>query len=397
VRAPPPSPSERGPGGEGAPPSPSERGPGGEGAPPSPSERGPGGEGAPPSPSERGPGGEGAPPSPSERGPGGEGFPLETTTMPGWAGSSWYFLRYMDPGNAGRFASKEAINYWGQVDLYVGGSEHATGHLLYFRFWTKFLHDLGLLPFDEPVKKLVNQGMIQGVSRVAYSFSSAYVLSFSMISTTSYDDNSPTLPLDAAPTVLIPEDVYERALNDKLTDADLKQLKSIERKVTEHVRALYPGHRGRLFSRAGENGAMAYKRHIDVSLVNDRGHLDVVRFRNSEPGQPEVFTWGDSSYVCIPEVEKMSKSKLNVVNPDDIISKYGADTLRLYEMFLGPMEQSKPWDTNGIEGTFRFLRKFWNLFGLRRQRTTYGRRSRSVDPPGRHTFPRQTKPPPRPN
>jgi leucyl-tRNA synthetase len=214
---------------------------------------------------------------------------LETTTMPGWAGSSWYFLRYMDPQNEGRFASPEAINYWQQVDLYVGGSEHATGHLLYFRFWTKFLNDRGWINFDEPAKKLVNQGMIQGVS--------AELLRWKPESQT-----TGTHP----------------GLRTKIYWS------------YEYYLALLPG--------SASDQRDLFKRNYEA---------EVARFNREHPAE---------------EVEKMSKSKFNVVNPDDIISKYGADTLRLYEMFLGPIEQSKPWDTNGIEGTFRFLRKFWNLF-----------------------------------
>ncbi|MEZ4757362.1 MAG: class I tRNA ligase family protein [Flavobacteriales bacterium] len=284
------------------------------------------------------------------------GHPLETTTMPGWAGSSWYFLRYMDPHNAERFASPEAIQYWQQVDLYVGGSEHATGHLLYFRFWTKFLFDRGWITFDEPAKKLVNQGMIQGVSQVIHC------LGFSMISTTCADDNSPTIPLRAAPVVLVPKDVRNRAVHYALTDDDLEVLGTLEKTVTDAVRAKFPGHRGRLFSEVGERGAIVYSRNIDIQLVDGSGVLNVALLKSSNKEFEDVMLWENGPYVCDPVVEKMSKSKFNVVNPDDIIAKYGADTLRLYEMFLGPLEQSKPWDTNGIEGTFRFLRKFWNLF-----------------------------------
>jgi leucyl-tRNA synthetase len=285
-----------------------------------------------------------------------QGHPLETTTMPGWAGSSWYFLRYMDPQNEGRFASPEAIDYWQQIDLYVGGSEHATGHLLYFRFWTKFLKDRGYINFDEPAKKLVNQGMIQGVSQVVHC------LGFGMISTTAVDDNSPKLPRRAAPVVLVPKEVRNRAVHSSLTDDDLEVLGRIERAVTEYVRSRFPNHSGRLFSEAGQRGALVYSRNVDINIVDGSGVLDLDRLKQSNKDYEDVMLWDNSPYVCEPVVEKMSKSKFNVVNPDDIISKYGADTLRLYEMFLGPLEQSKPWDTNGIEGTFRFLRKFWNLF-----------------------------------
>ncbi|MCB9164244.1 MAG: leucine--tRNA ligase [Flavobacteriales bacterium] len=287
-----------------------------------------------------------------------QGHPLETTTMPGWAGSSWYFLRYMDPHNAERFASPEAINYWQQIDLYLGGSEHATGHLLYFRFWTKFLHDRGWIPFDEPAKKLVNQGMIQGVSRTAY----VYKLSWAMIATTAASYSGPTIPLNAAPTVLVPEEVYLAMKEGTLTEQQSDRLHEIEREATRLVKDQLPGHAGRLFVPGVEGGAVAFPMNVDIDLVDEKGVLDIGRFKSWRAENATTLTWDDSPYVCVPFVEKMSKSKFNVVNPDDIISKYGADTLRLYEMFLGPLEQSKPWDTNGIEGTFRFLRKFWNLF-----------------------------------
>ena len=231
------------------------------------------------------------------------GFPLETTTMPGWAGSSWYFLRYMDPQNEGRFASPEAINYWQQMDLYVGGSEHATGHLLYFRFWAKFLLDRGWINFDEPAKKLVNQGMIQGIS---------------MMAKVTVDRSGGTERY-----LVLPKEKH------------------------------------------GTVGAFDRNYLIDQVVFKDGKYVideeGAARTRSKEATFREFYL--DAPLVELtPVVEKMSKSKFNVVNPDDIIAKYGADTLRLYEMFLGPLEQSKPWDTNGIEGTFRFLRKFWNLF-----------------------------------
>jgi leucyl-tRNA synthetase len=231
-----------------------------------------------------------------------QGHPLETTTMPGWAGSSWYFLRYMDPHNAERFASPEAIKHWKQVDLYVGGSEHATGHLLYVRFWTKFLFDRGWIDFDEPAKKLVNQGMIQGVS---------------LMVNVRVDREGGTERYVMLPKQADTPDTFTRNyLIDHVVFRD-----------------------GKYFIE--EDGAA-------------RTRSKEATFREFHLGAPVVE--------LTPVVEKMSKSKFNVVNPDDIVSRYGADTLRLYEMFLGPIEQSKPWDTNGIEGTSRFLRKFWNLF-----------------------------------
>ncbi|MCB0791315.1 MAG: leucine--tRNA ligase, partial [Flavobacteriales bacterium] len=278
-----------------------------------------------------------------------EGYPLETTTMPGWAGSSWYFLRYMDPKNKERFASQEAIDYWGQVDLYVGGSEHATGHLLYFRFWTKFLHDRGWIPFDEPAKKLVNQGMIQGVSQyTAFAsfggspeseFTDRFVLKtgeffevprrwdgfrqyfFSLELLDSLDSwNS----VAVGPEQLVPVAMDVRFVDNSCLDVSKVQLKDTRPEVRDGV----------FFATSGY--------WVD--------------------GQYHEFQKEARHFETRPVVEKMSKSKFNVVNPDDIIERYGADTLRLYEMFLGPIEQSKPWDTNGIEGTYRFLRKFWNLF-----------------------------------
>lgn len=225
------------------------------------------------------------------------GYEYELSTMPGWAGSSWYWYRYMDSHNSEAFASKEAIDYWQAVDLYIGGSEHATGHLLYSRFWNKFLKDIGKVKEEEPFKKLINQGMIQGRSNFVYR-----VLDEHGVGTNTF---------------------VSLGLKDQYKTTAL---------------------------------------HVDVNIVNnDILHLE--KFRLSRPEYAEAkFILEDGKYVCGHEVEKMSKSKFNVVNPDDIIEQYGADTLRMYEMFLGPLEQSKPWNTNGIEGVHKFLRKFWRLF-----------------------------------
>ncbi|MDF2157322.1 leucine--tRNA ligase [Algoriphagus sp. CAU 1675] len=219
-------------------------------------------------------------------------YPLELSTMPGWAGSSWYFFRYMDPKNKEVFADKSKTDYWGAVDLYIGGSEHATGHLLYSRFWTKFLYDLGVVSIDEPFQKMINQGMIQGRSNFVY------------------------------------------------------RQKGTNTFVSYGLKDQY------------DTAAM----HVDVNIVhNDQLNLD--KFKAWRPDLADAeFILEDGKYICGAEVEKMSKSKYNVVNPDDIIEKYGADTLRLYEMFLGPLEQFKPWNTNGIDGVFKFLRKLWNLY-----------------------------------
>ncbi len=220
-------------------------------------------------------------------------FPLELSTMPGFAGSSGYYLRYMDPRNNNEYFSPKAVDYWQNVDLYVGGAEHGTGHLIYSRFWNKFLFDLGLSKKQEPFQKLVNQGMIQGRSNFVYR---------------------------------------------SKTDNNLFISKNL------------PGRE--------ENTVPI---HVDINIVTN-DVLDVEKFRAWRPEFAEArFELEDGKYMCGWEVEKMSKSMFNVQNPDDLVARYGADTLRLYEMFLGPVEQAKPWDTNGIEGVFRFLKKFWKL------------------------------------
>jgi len=224
-------------------------------------------------------------------------FEYELSTMPGWAGSSWYWYRYMDANNDQEFASTEAIKYWKDVDLYIGGSEHATGHLLYSRFWNKFLKDLNLVVEEEPFKKLINQGMIQGRSNFVY----------------------------------------------RLNDADGRPTNTF---VSHGLKGQY------------NTSAI----HVDVNIVENDA-LDLNKFKKWRDDFANAeFILESGKYICGVEVEKMSKSKYNVVNPDDIIERYGADTLRMYEMFLGPLEQSKPWNTNGIEGVFKFLRKFWRMF-----------------------------------
>ncbi len=216
----------------------------------------------------------------------------DSNTMPTHAGAAWYFLRYTDPHNDKEFASREALDYWGQVDVYIGGSEHAVAHLLYSRLWVKVLHDLGYLNFDEPFKKLINQGKITGDSRFVYRIRGTH----------------------------------------KFVSAGLK-----DQHTTDEL-------------------------HVDVNMVNGL-ELDTEAFKKWKPDFANAeFILEDGKYICGSAIEKMSKSYFNVVNPDDIIDNYGADTLRMYEMFLGPLEQSKPWNTNGIDGVFKFLRKFWNLF-----------------------------------
>ena len=221
-----------------------------------------------------------------------EGHPLELCTMPGFAGSSAYYLRYMDPRNNDALVSKEANEYWRNVDLYIGGTEHATGHLIYSRFWNKFLYDMGEVCEQEPFKKLINQGMIQGRSNFVYRI----------------------------------KDTNTFVSYNLKKDYDVTPI------------------------------------HVDVNIVSN-DILDLEQFRNWRPEFNDAeFVLEDGKYVCGYAVEKMSKSMFNVVNPDDIVERYGADTLRLYEMFLGPLEQSKPWDTNGIDGVNRFLKKLWGLF-----------------------------------
>ncbi|HEU5168305.1 MAG TPA: class I tRNA ligase family protein [Chitinophagaceae bacterium] len=242
----------------------------------------------------------------------------EVNTMPGYAGSSWYFLRYMDPDNDKEFCSRKASDYWGQVDLYIGGTEHAVGHLLYSRMWTKFLYDMGLISHEEPYKRLVNQGMIQGSSRFVYRI------------TSSSETGPITKPLFVS--------------FNKLNDRDLI--------------------RNRFSSQSGE--ALLYVTspiHVDVNIV-DGVELDVEAFKKWRSGEysDAEFILEDGKYICGTEVEKMSKRYFNTVNPNDLCEKYGADTFRMYEMFLGPVEMSKPWDTKGIEGVHRFLKKLWRLF-----------------------------------
>ena len=279
-----------------------------------------------------------------------EGHPLETTTMPGWAGSSWYFLRYMDPHNEGRFASPEAIKCWNQIDLYMGGSEHATGHLLYFRFWTKFLFDRGWLPFDEPAKKLVNQGMIQGVSAILPFVNNVKV-------SQGYEDfEGGVMDTEKTPLFYVSHSVVAKG-EDYLREQLLLKYQSywpLLKIDSDHTKIE--------FQLSGTSVDVKYV-HGDDSIALDQFKEEKLRSFDSSVNRDIDFILDDGNrLIARREIEKMSKSKLNVVNPDEIIEKYGADTLRLYEMFLGPLEQSKPWDTNGIEGTFRFLRKFWNLF-----------------------------------
>ena len=267
---------------------------------------------------------------------------LETNTMPGYAGSSWYFLRYMDPHNDKAFCDRKASDYWNQVDLYIGGTEHAVGHLLYSRMWTKILYDLGYIGFNEPFKKLLNQGMIQGSSRFVYR------LAFGAMYTAGFDDFNFT----SSPIVFL-------SLKHYLEVAKLGQdVRAVVRYVNGFLHSYY---NEEIISDLTTVHLSPI--HVDVNIV-DGIELDIEAFRkwrNGEYANAE-FILEDGKYICGVEVEKMSKSKFNTVNPDELVLKYGADTFRMYEMFLGPVEQSKPWDTKGIEGVHRFLKKLWRLF-----------------------------------
>ena len=263
-------------------------------------------------------------------------FPLELNTMPGFAGSSAYYLRYMDPHNDNALVSAEADSYWREVDLYVGGTEHATGHLIYSRFWNKFLHDIGVSAVEEPFRKLVNQGMIQGRSNFVYRINRK-------------------APSDSP-----------RGGEGRLSDANLSSSCGVEgRQSDANLSSPTGGVEGAspVFVSLGlKDQYDTTPLHVDVNIVHG-DVLDIDAFRKWRPEYANAeFVLEEGKYVCGWAVEKMSKSMYNVVNPDMIVDKYGADTLRLYEMFLGPVEQSKPWDTNGIDGCHRFLKKFWALF-----------------------------------
>ena len=267
-------------------------------------------------------------------------YNYETTTMPGWAGSSWYFLRYMDSTNNSVFANKKLTDYWKQIDLYIGGSEHATGHLLYVRFWTKILFDLDLIDIEEPAKKLINQGMIQGRSNFIYWLSP--------IISSSSDINQSYLS-----RIFISKSIANLIEKKDVTIIDFTK-KIISQKIKNEFPKLQDFNIEKI---------SVLKSHVDVNIVtNDLLDIDAFKEWRTEYADADFIKEENGDFICDHEVEKMSKSKWNIVSPDDICDKFGADTLRLYEMFLGPIEQSKPWNTNGISGVSGFLKKLWRLF-----------------------------------
>ncbi|GIQ60269.1 leucine--tRNA ligase [Flavobacterium collinsii] len=276
-------------------------------------------------------------------------FPLELNTMPGWAGSSWYWMRYMDAHNENEFAGKEALAYWESVDLYIGGSEHATGHLLYSRFWNKFLKDKGFAPTEEPFKKLINQGMILGTSAFVYEVSAYYTI----------DGDVKHVKLKYP--IIVDKNAFEKS-SESVKKDPFKSETFVLTELDYKILTLIEEHNKNDF-REGPEFSLN-KIHVDVSMVNASDELDESKFRIWREEYKEVIFVKDESqnFLTSREVEKMSKSKYNVVTPDDICNEYGADTLRLYEMFLGPLEQAKPWNTAGISGVFGFLKKLWRLY-----------------------------------
>ncbi|MBF2707060.1 leucine--tRNA ligase [Flavobacterium soyangense] len=305
-------------------------------------------------------------------------FPLELNTMPGWAGSSWYWMRYMDAHNDGEFASKEALKYWESVDLYIGGSEHATGHLLYSRFWNKFLKDKGFAPTEEPFKKLINQGMILGMS--AFYF----ICKLGEYGSSGYRDSSGIDNVGVGLDKVILSYSYVKEIKrffenvekeNKGEDYDLCLTlvpSGIDFNYKEDEYPLLVSLAKKLFKITGQTTTSIriypssfQNLHVDLKVINEvSNELDIEKLKNSRKEYKDTIfiTEDNGKYIVGREIEKMSKSKYNVVTPDDICNEYGADTLRLYEMFLGPLEQAKPWNTAGISGVFGFLKKLWRLY-----------------------------------
>lgn len=295
-------------------------------------------------------------------------FPLELNTMPGWAGSSWYFLRYMDAENKNEFVSKEALDYWKDVDLYLGGSEHATGHLLYSRFWQKFLFDKKLVPTDEYAKKLINQGMILGMSAFVYraeinDFREGLVNQIEEVEFLEDENKIIEKLIQKSNRLFISDNLLPK---ESFSGYEVdKTYFSSEFNILNEliIKSYFP--QSNVEKLKYGFVIKISKIHADVSLLKDGGdELDIDKFKawREEYADAEFIREEDGRFLTSREVEKMSKSKYNVVNPDDICEQYGADTLRMYEMFLGPIEQTKPWNTQGLSGVYSFLKKFWKLY-----------------------------------
>jgi leucyl-tRNA synthetase len=284
----------------------------------------------------------------------GEGYPLEATTMPGWAGSSWYFFRYMDAENQNDFASDDALNYWKDVDFYVGGAEHATGHLLYARFWTQFLNDIGKAPVKEPFRKLLNQGMILGESAfhkgIDASIKIELVNKEGIKKSSEHQVKILTNAEGNEIEGLSSTEIYKFLPNEKIklmVESEAAKLLKVEKSNLDIEIITY---------------SAIHKIRIPIEYINESNNQIQIEKIQESLKFNYLFDNPSGSYICSREIEKMSKSKWNVVNPDEICEQYGADTLRMYEMFLGPIEDAKPWNTKGIEGVYKFLRKTWRLF-----------------------------------
>jgi leucyl-tRNA synthetase len=293
-------------------------------------------------------------------------FPLELNTMPGWAGSSWYWMRYMDAHNENEFASADALKYWENVDLYIGGSEHATGHLLYSRFWNKFLKDRGYAPTEEPFKKLINQGMILGES--AFITRIGFVISRKALDPLS-EKELQDLRIIQDKYAFIKDKIFSFDLmkyfngsqgDSKFNESRAEFLQHLWEPIYEDLKQCNLDSKTFILI----DNPRIYKTHVPVDFVNLKNELDFNRLKNEDfqYKDSDFYTEDSNPFYVSREVEKMSKSKYNVVNPDDICNDYGADTLRLYEMFLGPLEQAKPWNTAGITGVSGFLKKLWRLY-----------------------------------
>jgi len=297
-------------------------------------------------------------------------FPLELSTMPGWAGSSWYFLRYMDPNDDEVFVKKELADYWGQVDLYIGGSEHATGHLLYSRFWNMFLNDRGYINHDEPFQKLINQGMILGMS--AFIFKATFEFTFEIKVT--IDGQNVSSFFEGKKK--IEKFVSKNKINhESYKNSGAYLIKDEVRNIilNSFIEELKNTENGNVEITKFSDTYYVQKLHVDIDLLKVEGEGNSARYTDEllmdkfkqwrpDYSQAEFILEDDNKFFTEREIEKMSKSKYNVVNPEVICEEYGADGLRLYEMFLGPLEQSKPWNTQGLSGVYGFLKKFWNLY-----------------------------------